>query len=252
MHRDLTGAIAPGPATRYGTLPWIREHVALLQRVEWVQTREVLAPLQDLTDAITLAPARSERATTTAAAGFSPAPHYLHEDVEDELESRFWEEEEKQFDRLMGSRVMSNRRFGANGYIASGRLRATHRQRLATQTRKKGAAAAGSSSAMAGGGTQDVGGLRRELKKKGDGWTDADTGAGAGAGASGGGGGGRKKKLKKKSREGLAAAARKKAEAEAEAAAAQHAAGAGAAAGGGSGSSGGETQEGSGAGVAGT
>lgn len=204
VHRDLTGAIVPGPFTARGTPPWIRESIALLQRVEWVQAREVFPPIHDLESSFTLPPISSPSSAVVASSPFSPAPHYLHEEFEDELESRFWEEEEKQFDRLMGSRVMSNRRFGANGYISAGRLRATPCPLPRTHKQSAASSAAGPSAAHSAR-AEEVSKRRERERKSGQ----------ANASSSGGG---RKKKLKKKSREGMAQAARKKAEAEAAAA----------------------------------
>lgn len=208
VHRDLTGAIVSGPFTAQGIPPWVRESIVLLQRVEWVQTREVFSPIHDLESSFTLPPVSSSSSSSAvvASSSFSPAPHYLHEEFEDELESRFWEEEEKQFDRLMGSRVVSNRRFGANGYISAGRLRATPRP--PPRSHKQAAASSAAGPSMAQSTRADEGSKRRERERK--------SGQANGSSSSGG----RKKKLKKKSREGIAQAARKKAEAEAAAAAA--------------------------------
>eukprot|EP00177_Eucheuma_denticulatum_P006790 GFKZ01012342.1.p1 GENE.GFKZ01012342.1~~GFKZ01012342.1.p1 ORF type:complete len:314 (+),score=47.67 GFKZ01012342.1:381-1322(+) len=203
VHRDLTGSIVTGPYTASGTPPWVSESVALLRRVEWVQTREVLSPVQDIESSFTIPSQFSSPSVSQSSS--SPAPHYLNEEFEDELESRFWEEEELQFDRLMSSRVMSNRRFGANGYISAGRLRATPRPpaRGKKHEARPGSSAAGASSAH---GTQvDNKAKRSEKHRKGS----------QNQGAASSSGGGRKKKLKKKSREGIAQAARKKAEAEA-------------------------------------
>lgn len=191
VSRDLTGAPIPGPYTRHQTPPRIPETLALLLRVDWVSPREVLPPLHDLLPPTFVLPHPS--------IPVSPAPQYLHEEVEDELEHRFWEEEERQFDRLIRGRVLSNRRFGTNGYISAGRLHATPR---APATPHKILHPTASRDSGSGAGSAD----RQSVTPRPA---------------------GRKKKLKKKSREGIAAAARKKAEAEAAAAAAASAADAG-------------------------
>lgn len=166
VHRDLTGAIAPGPATATGEPPWILESLPLLRRATWVHLREVMPPLHDAQSLFTLPSYRTEPHVTA-----SSAPHYLNEEVEDELENQFWEEEEMQYRQLSG-RVMSNRRYGSNGYISAGRMRATARV-----PGKNSHAGAASSSAQT---------------RKNSGQQTASTG--------------RKKKLKKKSRAGIAAA----------------------------------------------
>lgn len=209
VHRNVAGEIVAGPCTADGTLPWVQEHISILMEASWVETREVLPPLQDVENSFTLPPLARDSVVSAS----SPAPLYSHEEIEDEYESLFWEEEDEQYQQLMGStRVLSNRRFGANGYISAGRLRAT------PHTSNNSKKPAGSSGAGALG--SSAGRVRaQEVARR----RAADPASNQARGAGSSSGGARKKKLKKKSREGIAAAARKKAEAEAAARAATRA-----------------------------
>lgn len=188
VHRDLSGDVVPGPWTCHGQAPFIRESTVLLRRVKWVQLREVHSTQHDIQASFVMPQLDSTASGASAASSSSSvARHYLNEAVEDELEDRFWEEEQQQFDRLLGgTRVISNRRFGPTGYISSGRMSAKPRRPQPPKRLHLGSASASA-------------GASASPKQQPTGSSSS---------------GGRKKKVKKKSRAGIAAA---KAAAEAEA-----------------------------------
>lgn len=142
--------------------------------------------------------ARRELARAGASSGVAV---YACEEVEDELEARFWaarEREDDRYDSVLDGvdlarasrrRVVGNRRNGAGGFVASGRLIA----RVAPQADGAGPSGAGG----------ENGGMGKEPKVPRE-----------------GGGGKRKKKVKKNSRQGAAAAKAAKEAAKAAAAAA--------------------------------
>lgn len=142
----------------------------------WVKTVPLKSRQEDLQDAFVL-PAREIRHGGVIGDG---AVWYRDEEVEDEIEEGFWRDEEEQYERLVRGRVLSNRRFGANGYISAGRM-AARRNNAGGTTRNEGKKL----------NRYEEAAMRRK-KKEGN--------AGTGSSASGG----RKKKMKKKSRQGIA------------------------------------------------
>lgn len=180
MSRDINGAQVVGPWTETCEPPYAEQNLALLRHATWVHLREIHTAQHDIEASFALPPlfARPERPAPAPS-----APAYATEDVEDELEDRFWAEEEKQFDRLMRGRAMCNRRFGAQGFISAGRMRAT--------ARHPPRANKASRSGNPGSSQQNSARIGMQSSKE------------PAASASGR----RKKKVKKKSRAGLAAAA---------------------------------------------
>ncbi|CAN8068728.1 unnamed protein product [Agarophyton chilense] len=147
----------------------------MLRNFPWVQLTEIHSAKHDIEASFALPPINAIVAPPQPSS--SSAPHYSNEELEDELEHRFWEEEEKQYNRLMrSSKVVSNRRFGPQGYISGGRMSATPRP--APRPKKL---LAGSS-------------------------IDVDSQPSSSKPPKSGSSSGRKKKVKKKSRAGIAAA----------------------------------------------
>lgn len=164
-----------------------------MQTMSWVQLREIHSAQHDIEHAFELPPRQPYDARALAMADASAAaPRIMNEELEDELEDRIWEEEEKNYAHYMrgGSRVISNRRFGQHGYIASGHMRA--KAKGPQRGKRFGNSGAGSSqSHTAAGGKRNKNSQAKPTN-----------------------GGGRKKKVKKNSRAGIAAAAAAKAAAE--------------------------------------
>lgn len=173
-----------GPRCQDGELPWTLVSVEKVLEEGWVKTVPLKSRQEDLEDAFVL-PAREIAHGGVIGEG---AVWYRDEQVEDEIEEGFWRDEEEQYERLVRGRVLSNRRFGANGYISAGRMAA--RRNTATN-------AATTQSVKLN--RYEEAAMRRK-KKEGT------------AGASGNSTGGRKKKLKKKSRQGIALAKKKEEE----------------------------------------
>lgn len=167
------------------------EPVALLRRAAWVgavpvETDAFSPPPADAL----LAAATSLGPLTTLARPAGPsagAPYYQDEVVEDALEALFWEDEEKRYHELDRSRRVSNRPFGPNGFVASGRrLARAGPPQPPRPSRRARAAAAASGRSVAGPSTAvQCGGGGSCVEQSGR----------------------RKKKVKKKSRAGIAAAA---------------------------------------------
>lgn len=188
VRRSVSGAALPDGVS-------VEESVALLRHAPWVELRDVHTALHDIEASFVPPPMNaltiSERQAAAAGASSSPAPYYLNEDIEDELEERFWEEERERERHV--SRALANRRFGANGFMRAGHMTAATGR--GPRRSKGSASAAGSTGAS------------------------SHAQAGATPGSSTASGGKRKKKTKKNSRAGIAAA---KAKAEAAAAAAEN------------------------------
>ncbi|PXF49944.1 hypothetical protein BWQ96_00104 [Gracilariopsis chorda] len=152
----------------------------MLRQLPWINLSEIHSAKHDIEASFALPPIDALVAPPPPS---SSAPHYSNEDLEDELEHRFWEEEEHQYNRLMRStKVISNRRFGPQGYISGGRMRATPRPSPHPAPRYKKVMTAASAAAQ-----------HQPSASPAKPPTSGSTG-------------GRKKKVKKKSRAGIAAA----------------------------------------------
>lgn len=123
IHRDHFGQPVSGPPTATQQPPFLLLSSVLLCHLPWIQLSHIHSAKHDIEASFDL-PRPQPQLTSSP----SSAPEYNSEDVEDEMEDRFWQEEETQYNRLMrSSRVISNRRFGPQGYISSGHMRATPR-----------------------------------------------------------------------------------------------------------------------------
>lgn len=143
------------------------EPVALLRRAAWLHVVPVSPSSVDA-----FAPPPADMAVTvvapnnTAATGAAvrtvrtAAPYYADENVEDELEALFWEDEEKRY--RDHNRMVGNRPFGANGYLASGRRLARTAPLSQRPSRRERAAAA----AAANGSACNYGKRKKKVKKK--------------------------------------------------------------------------------------
>lgn len=217
--RALDGSAVQGPVDACGEYPQHELPISALRDAPWLPLHEIHSPQHDIEASFELPP----RYSSWSAGGFSsssamdyhlteasPAPYYAHEDFEDELEDRFWQEEEQAHQRLMRtSRSISNRRYGHGGYLASGRMRATPclngNSDDNNSNGRNGSEVHGKSStsrtAMSGQGASCPNTSHKRKPKPPQSHRDgASPMSGNGAPT------GRKKKLKKKSRAGIAAA----------------------------------------------
>lgn len=184
VHRDETGHPVCGPVTEHNQPPYLLQPTVMLRELPWVNLSEIHSAKHDIEASFALPPIDALVAPPPPS---SSAPHYSNEDLEDELEHRFWEEEEHRYNRLMRStKVVSNRRFGPQGYISGGRMRATPRPSASPAPRSKKAMASSSAAASAAAQFHPPASPTKPTR----------------AGSTGG----RKKKVKKKSRAGIAAA----------------------------------------------
>jgi hypothetical protein len=154
----------------------------------WISVTPLLPIVDDIAAAFTVAfsSAEERRRDHALSSAVTGVPNYACEEVEDAAEDAFWAAEERMYrDHLpstRSTRVMANRRHGANGYLSNGHLVA-----------RPGAAAASSSAA-----TQQ--GRGKALRASRARHSDGDDGTGVKEHKPPSSGGKRKKKVKKKSR----------------------------------------------------
>lgn len=220
--RSLQGTAVQGPPTAQLRFPQLEHPVCALRDTPWLPLREIHSPQHDIEASFELPPRNSAWVSSSSASasasassgsyyhyaeyaeGASAAPHYLHEDVEDELEDRFWREEEQAHQHLM--RTMSNRRHGPAGYMAAGRMRATPRPNMNGRNSSRGKTTAVAAAPSSG----FDGALRAPKNKPKTQQRDASNSSQNAPGAHPG----RKKKKKKERTTGVGAAAAKAAAAE--------------------------------------
>lgn len=134
LRRDLDSHPVQGPPTKDGVHPMLEHPVDAICQASWITLHEIHSPKHDIEASFSLPPRdllaaiNADDVNTRSASSSSAVPYFVHEDYEDELEDRIWQEEEYHHERLLRrARTVSNRRYGPSGYISAGRMRATPR-----------------------------------------------------------------------------------------------------------------------------
>lgn len=164
VNRNLDGTPCSTP---------ISEPVTLLRRAAWVNAVSITPDID------TFAPPPADIEPLPLPTGRvhvpapSTAPYYASEDVEDILEDLFWAEEEKNFgdfgngwdDNMARRRVVGNRPFGSNGFMASGRRSARPNTRRQAAAARSAAAASSSAASSSSAQASPARGRKKKVKK---------------------------------------------------------------------------------------